>query len=512
MARNTASRSRGSKLPADPAGRLLEYNPEARPWHEIRDDGYLYDHLADLLLAAGREDDLLALFDGDGWMNARYMQQNCTYTGFLNDLTAAWKNVLEPRAAEDPDALARCARFALIRAAVTTLCVGEVRIQARYGEQESASRRAYAGAPEFASALMPRPVVEPKEAAFNHAYLTAAASELASQERPQALAAVLDTAVAVENASGRAHALSLLGPHLRRSQAPLALRTALDIDNAYYRARAVERLLPHLTDTALEDARSAGPAVSSLTRRGLTLSAIWQIATAPVLRFIAPALEPPRRLLGWLPIFSLARLKDKYRAAARACLIPGQRGQSARAAHVNVNDLRLLQALIPHLSHEVLANTLEKVIAHRCEDGKARAIPWFAPYGGEALKQRELEGALSLEYEGDRARALRGLAPYLSGDLRERALAKARAAADPRIRAEVLAAFLPGPAAQTPALIRDIRRAISGWLIGETRRTFDEMVVLCLDDTLFRTPIVGRRALRQLHRSIREISREWHWQ
>ncbi len=58
---------------------LHRYNPDNKPWWQIPDDGYLYDHLAEHLLGAGRQQELYTLLtesapDGgpNPWMEAKF--------------------------------------------------------------------------------------------------------------------------------------------------------------------------------------------------------------------------------------------------------------------------------------------------------------------------------------------------------------------------------------------------------------------------------------------------------
>ncbi|MBN2267716.1 MAG: hypothetical protein JW725_05275 [Candidatus Babeliaceae bacterium] len=50
---------------------LKTYNPEARPWAEIEEDGYLTDHLVHHLEQAEQYDDIHALFRTEGWAKKR---------------------------------------------------------------------------------------------------------------------------------------------------------------------------------------------------------------------------------------------------------------------------------------------------------------------------------------------------------------------------------------------------------------------------------------------------------
>lgn len=48
---------------------LRWYNPEGKPWHQVPDDGYIYANLADHLIGAGRQDELITtLTNSPEWM------------------------------------------------------------------------------------------------------------------------------------------------------------------------------------------------------------------------------------------------------------------------------------------------------------------------------------------------------------------------------------------------------------------------------------------------------------
>lgn len=106
---------------------LASYNPDGVPWHEIADDGYLYDHLVYHLHEAGLSDQIQALFDDDKWMLRRFEQCGDSYDGFIDDLMIAWKvcayqptwnQIIDD---EIPTSIANCIRFALIRTSINSL-------------------------------------------------------------------------------------------------------------------------------------------------------------------------------------------------------------------------------------------------------------------------------------------------------------------------------------------------------------------------------------------------------
>ena len=69
---------------------LLAYNPDKRRWHDIIDDGYLYNHLVYHLEAADRLDDIHTLFQDKHWS-----EQRRNPLGLLSDFERAQQIVAE---------------------------------------------------------------------------------------------------------------------------------------------------------------------------------------------------------------------------------------------------------------------------------------------------------------------------------------------------------------------------------------------------------------------------------
>jgi hypothetical protein len=108
------------------AALLDSYNAARRPWHEIEDDGYLYDRLVHHLQGAQRNDTLERLFADDAWMIARFKQSAYTYAAFLGDLSAIWQDALtgaleEIQQRRDVETLASCIRYSLITTSIHSL-------------------------------------------------------------------------------------------------------------------------------------------------------------------------------------------------------------------------------------------------------------------------------------------------------------------------------------------------------------------------------------------------------
>src|SRR5262249_10861252 len=66
-----ASGKLGDRLVSMHADLLRVFNSDSRPWSDVEDDGYLYDHLAYHLRALGASDQLRGLFNDDRWLQVR---------------------------------------------------------------------------------------------------------------------------------------------------------------------------------------------------------------------------------------------------------------------------------------------------------------------------------------------------------------------------------------------------------------------------------------------------------
>jgi hypothetical protein len=195
---------------------LGAYNPDGEFWHQIEDDGYLYDNLAYHLTASGRGDELYRLVAlGDArneWAEARYRVSG-SYAGYLSDLDLAWRQA-EGDEAWNVTSQIRCA---LIQSS----------IRSRAGNIPA----------ELLLALVDQSIWTPG----------------------QAFSAATDN----PDADQRATALTALASRLEEPLLSAALRQALDAALSIHihssnddmrRAWAVEKLAPYLTEPLLREA------------------------------------------------------------------------------------------------------------------------------------------------------------------------------------------------------------------------------------------------------------------
>jgi hypothetical protein len=251
---------------------LAACNPERKPWHEIPDDGYLYDFLAYHLEEAGRLDDLHGLFASHAWMHARFEQCGHTYRGFIADVMAAWEQVAYPEAirqieaGEEPIALTDCVRYALIRTSINSLAgnyMPELVAQAVKIELPGWSvQRAAAIANDISD-------VEQKAKLYIDLLAT---GKLADPQQG------LEAATAIQNKRSRAETLVALARQLGGEQRELALgralEAALSLADEHERIKALSTVASLLTGEKLECALEAALSLNDEVNRDVVLNAL----------------------------------------------------------------------------------------------------------------------------------------------------------------------------------------------------------------------------------------------
>src|SRR6266496_706094 len=141
---------------------------------------------------------------------------------------------------------------------------------------------------------------------------------------------------------------------------------------------------------------------------------------------------------------------EQGRARVLAALAPqltGEMLQPAMEAALAIEDeherVEVLAALAPHLSEEMFQCALEAALEIWDKDERTRVIAALAPRLTGEMLQRVLEAAFAMEDEEYRARVLTALAPQLTGEMLQRALEAAFAMEDEEYRARVLTALAP---------------------------------------------------------------------
>ncbi|MCS6964817.1 MAG: ATP-binding protein, partial [Thermoflexus sp.] len=178
------------------------------------DDGYGLRHLGAHLAAAGEWEKLHKLVaEGDEhqpWAEARYAAEG-DYGGYLMDLELARRHAMREEGRQDPRAVGRQVRYALIEASIRSLA-GNI-------------------PPELLIALVEKGLWK--------------------------ASAALGYARQVPDERHRAHALTALAPHLFEGLLQEALAAAREIRDEWARARALAELAPQLSEDLLWEALAA---------------------------------------------------------------------------------------------------------------------------------------------------------------------------------------------------------------------------------------------------------------
>src|SRR5690606_38923293 len=211
---------------------------EVTRWRDLPlDEPYLWDHLAYHLHAAGRDDELKALFEDQEWMHARVARDGYTFSGYMQDLNISWEHVAHKTAlaqidaGSEPTALAGCVRYALIHTSSNSLAENHT--------------------PESAVRAVERQAPDPEQRGKLHVQfsdewsradtLTVIALQLDGEQRDQVLRQALNAALAIPSEWAQAAVLAGLAPLLDGEPLQQALNAALAISNERRQIRALTR-------------------------------------------------------------------------------------------------------------------------------------------------------------------------------------------------------------------------------------------------------------------------------
>jgi hypothetical protein len=383
--------------------------PGTPPWHDVHDDGYLYDHLVWHLEKAGRPEaipELLWAEDAagqNGWYEAR--EQRGQTSGYLADLDRA-RTLADADFAGDPSpaAMTQQIRFALIRASLNTLA-GQIPaelLERLVHHRVWTVERALAYArymPDAKQGVRSRIALLPK---------------LAPEMRRSVVSEALKVARGIGDGWDCAAALKDLEPYLDDRTGAAALETARGINSWDYRAWALAGLAPYLDlaerAEALQKARDIGD----------------EMVRVSALERLAPYLDGP----GLAAAFETARGigDDFHRASALGRLAryfdPVGRGAALAAARrINREFCRAiaLEGLVPHLDPAGRLEALQDAREIRDADCRARALAGLAPHLDGPGRAAALEAARGIEPEWARASVMEALIPFLEREERREA-------------------------------------------------------------------------------------------
>lgn len=363
---------------------LRAYRPtEATSWHNIPDDGYLYNHLAYHLNTLADLDDyqagteLCGLFANDRWLHARVSEDGYRYDGYLGDLELAWRRTHAQTLAQiadnqPPTILANCLHYDLIRISINSLVANyppTLLVQAVKTGIWSAER----------GLSIAR---EMRETSTRVETLTGLAPHLSADLLTEALTA----AQQIELEYYRIEALVGLAPYLLIDKLTKILVTINRLENDYGRAQLLTKLAPHLPTDLLTEALVVARQIKD------------NYARVQALTGLAFYLSPEERLSMLCEALASARqIKDNYaRIKALTDLIP---------------------YLLPEERLSVLAEALTSTRQIKDELALTQVLTGLAPHLSPDLLTEALAIVNQIESEWEHGEALSGLIPYLPSDL-----------------------------------------------------------------------------------------------
>jgi hypothetical protein len=392
-------------------------------WHTVADDGYLYDHLAYHLHAAGALDELKGLFINQNWLDVRVPQRDYTYDGYLEDLSLAWECVeTETRkqieANQEPTGFAECLRYALIRTSINSTAENYVpELVARAVEVGAwTARRAMSVVGKVPDAT--------KRAKMYTAIL--GTGKLNKEQKEEAQQLGLEAALTVPNEEERVETLAALAPYLTDELLERALErgleTTLVLEYEDELAKALVALAPHLTGELLKQALEAALELKDEDKLASVLVALAPHLTGGLLEQaleVALALEDKQegaRVLTALAPLLTGALLEQVLEAILALEDEEARTQVMTALEPQLSDEMLLRArkakmaeLMPHLSDE-LRERLKTAMELKSAEEQAVALGALEPKLRIELRidvlERGLETILGLEDEEERAETL----------------------------------------------------------------------------------------------------------
>jgi 1,2-phenylacetyl-CoA epoxidase catalytic subunit len=480
---------------------LTSYNPNNRHWAEVSDDGYLYDNLAYHLHEATRDDDLLALFADQQWMNARFEHDGYTYTGYIADLMLTWEDVAfeqaraQLAAGQDMIALPNCVRLALIRTSINSLAGNYVpavaaravvcniwtvaralsiarnipnakkqlemyiallstgKLSEQKHKQAAQAIKDERARASVLSALADKLAGEQWHRIFTEALaaaqaiqsevsrtsvLSALADKLAGEQVTEALAA----AQAIQDEKSRARVLSALADKLAGEQVTEALAAAQAIQSEKFRAKVLSALADKLAGEQVTEALAAAQAIQSEVSRARVLSALADKLAG---KQVTEALAAAQTIQDEMSRASvLSALADKFDTEQRHRILT-EALAAAQAIQSEKARASVLSALADKLAEEQVTEALAAAQAIQSERARASVLSVLADKLEREQRHSVLTEALTaaqaIRSVRDRASALSALADKLTGEQVTEALAAAKAIQPEGARAKVLSAL-----------------------------------------------------------------------
>jgi NB-ARC domain/APAF-1 helical domain len=334
-----------------------------RGWHATADDGYLYDHLAYHLRAAGELQELKGLFANQGWQRARVAQHGYTYDGYLADLALALERASDEagkqiEAGQAPESLAECIRYTLIRTSINSIAENSI--------PELIARAFQVGLWTTDQVMSTASRIPQAERQANTYLLLLETEQLNAKQREKAQQAVVDYALDVWDEDAKARINDIEGRDLFTALVPLlpeellaaASHAILENTHRLYRSKTLAAVSPRLTGKLLEQT----------CEETLALPEAWE--RAECLRVLA------------------AQLTESLLERAL---------QAALAVENAWARSRMIAALVPRLEGAPLQQALENVLA--ISDDRPREWALTALAAGCELTGESLELARRAAYD-----------------------------------------------------------------------------------------------------------------
>jgi NB-ARC domain/TIR domain len=469
---------------------LQSYNPDDKPWHEIPDDGYLYDHVAYHLTTMEAESQLDGLFGTQNWLRVRVRQSEYLYDGYLADLAAAWDGFAFPEMrhqiarGDEPVVFAKLIRYAIIRTSINSIAGNfPESVVAQAVEME-------VWTPDRALNLAAN-VADPRQRIGLYVALLKT-GKLNQQQQADACRLGVDAALslAVTDAydifSPRAAALTALLPYLEGEEKNTAVRLALDA------ALAIE-FLPGSTDEQLGplapylEGQFLERALQSAIRMAWRPRAYALAALAPRLGVdqLRQALEAAREigmddnrakaLAGLVPYLCGDERATALREGLQACqLVP-----CCASDYTEIDRIAVLGSLIAHLNGEERAGLTQQALSrarsirdlHDCSDALLALVPLTAGAERSRILERALNDALVNNSWALIAFHLKRLVPFLEAELVERALEAALAIKEEKYRVQALTDLAPRLSGEALSLAQRLEGVARRDLLGTALST-----------------------------------------
>jgi hypothetical protein len=401
-----------------------------RAWHAATDDGYLYDHLAYHLRAAGELQELKGLFANQGWLRARVVQHGYTYDGYLADLALAMEHASSEagkqiEAGQAPESLAECIRYTLIRTSINSLAENSI--------PELIARAVQVGLWTTDQAMSTAWRIPQAEQQANTYLLLLETDQLSAKQREKALQAAVDYSLGVWDEDAKARLLARLSPLLTEDLFERVMAAIGSMTNRFAYARVAVALGPKL----------AGERGAEILKNTLdaVLARIDDIEGRDLFAALVPLL--PEKLLATASHAILENTHRLYRSQTLAAVAPRLKGKLLEQAYEETLALpeaweraECLRVLATQLTESLLARALEAALEVENEWARSRMIAALAPRLEGAPLQQALENVLAISDDQPREWALTALAARC--ELKGESLEQARRAAYDLLRKGLL--------------------------------------------------------------------------